>query len=116
MLEMSSHWCHCRRGAEEGGKNPLQTVLMIAVLVVANAYGAELAASFGYSGAVATSVASTAIAVTGSIIVSALVRYPIRACPMRPQVRPPQVLPIRYRLVATTDGCRNQFLLCTVSI
>jgi hypothetical protein len=69
------------QGGGGGGKNPLQTVLMIAVLVVANAYGAELAASFGYSGAVATSVASTAIAVTGSIIVSALVPLPNQSLP-----------------------------------
>ena len=69
------------QGGGGGGKNPLQTVLMIAVLVVANAYGAELAASFGYSGAVATSVASTAIAVTGSIIVNALVPLPNQSLP-----------------------------------
>lgn len=69
------------QGGGGGGKNPLQTVLMIAVLVVANAYGAELAASFGYTGSVATSVASTAIAVTGSIIVNALVPLPNQSLP-----------------------------------
>lgn len=69
------------QGGGGGGKNPLQTVLMIAVLVVANAYGAQLAASFGYSGAVATSVASVAIAVTGSIIVNALVPLPNQSLP-----------------------------------
>jgi sulfur carrier protein ThiS len=69
------------QGGGGGGKNPLQTVLMIAVLVVANAYGAQLAASFGYSGAVATSVASAAIAVTGSILVNALVPLPNQSLP-----------------------------------
>lgn len=69
------------QGGGGGGKNPLRTVLMIAVLVVANAYGGALAASMGYSGTLATAVASTAIAVTGSVLVNALVPLPNQALP-----------------------------------
>ncbi|MBV5297976.1 MAG: phage tail protein [Rhodoferax sp.] len=69
------------QGGGGGGKNPLRTVLMIAVLVVANAYGGALAASMGYSGTLATAVASTAIAVTGSVLVNALVPLPNQTLP-----------------------------------
>ena len=69
------------QGGGGGGKNPLRTVLMIAVLVVANAYGGALAASMGYSGTLATAVASTAIAVTGSVLVNALVPLPNQSLP-----------------------------------
>eukprot|EP01036_Dinobryon_divergens_P017800 gene17800-24206_t len=41
-------------GGGGGGKNPLRTVLMIAVMVVANVYGGPLAGAMGFSGTFAT--------------------------------------------------------------
>lgn len=63
-------------GGGGGGKNPLRTVLMIAVMVVANVYGGALAGALGFSGSVATAVASAAIAIGGSVLVNALVPLP----------------------------------------
>lgn len=68
-------------GGGGGDKNPLRTVLMVAVLVVATAYGGPLAASLGFSGTLATAVASTAIAITGSVLVNALVPIPNQTLP-----------------------------------
>jgi hypothetical protein len=45
-------------GGGGGGKNPLRTVLMIAVMVVATVYGGPLGASLGFSGNLATAVGS----------------------------------------------------------
>ncbi len=95
------------QGGGGDGKNPLRTVLMIAVLVVANAYGGALAASMGYSGTLATAVASTAIAVTGSVLVNALVPFQISPCPRhRPTPHPP-ARRTHCRRVGTMDASRN---------
>ncbi|MBU3738215.1 MAG: phage tail protein [Rhodoferax sp.] len=63
-------------GGGGGGKNPLRTVLMIAVMVVATVYGGPLGASLGFSGNLATAVGSAIIMTTGSALVSALVPLP----------------------------------------
>ncbi len=63
-------------GGGGGGKNPLRTVLMIAVMVVATAYGGPLGASLGFSGSMATAVGSAIIMTAGSALVSALVPLP----------------------------------------
>ena len=71
-------------GGGGGGKNPLRTVLMIAVMVVANVYGGALAGALGFSGSVATAVASAAIAIGGSVLVNALVPLPTANVPNNP--------------------------------
>ncbi|MCW2313350.1 phage tail protein [Rhodoferax antarcticus] len=63
-------------GGGGGGKNPLRTVLMIAVMVVATVYGGPLGASLGFSGNLATAVGSSIIMTAGSVLVSALVPLP----------------------------------------
>lgn len=63
-------------GGGGGGKNPLRTVLMIAVMVVATVYGGPLGASLGFSGNLATAVGSAIIMTAGSALVSALVPLP----------------------------------------
>lgn len=63
-------------GGGGGGKNPLRTVLMIAVMVVANVYGGPLASALGFSGSLGTAVASAGIALAGSVLVNALVPLP----------------------------------------
>ena len=63
-------------GGGGGGKNPLRTVLMIAVMVVATVYGGPLGASLGFSGNLATAVGSAVIMTAGSALVSALVPLP----------------------------------------
>ncbi len=63
-------------GSGGGGKNPLRTVLMIAVMVVATVYGGPLGASLGFSGNLATAVGSAIIMTAGSALVSALVPLP----------------------------------------
>ena len=63
-------------GGGGGGKNPLRTVLMIAVMVVATVYGGPLGASLGFSGNLATAVGSTIIMTAGSALVSAMVPLP----------------------------------------
>lgn len=63
-------------GGGGGGKNPLRTVLMIAVMVVATVYGGPLGASLGFSGNLATAVGSAIIMTSGSALVSALVPLP----------------------------------------
>ena len=68
-------------GGGGGGKNPLRTVLMIAVMVVANVYGGPLAGAMGFSGTFATAAASAAIAVAGSVLVNALVPLPTANLP-----------------------------------
>lgn len=65
-------------GGGGGGKNPLRTVLMIAVMVVANVYGGPLASALGFSGSLGTAVASAGIALAGSVLVNALVPLPDR--------------------------------------
>lgn len=63
-------------GGGGGGKNPLNTVLMIAVMVVATVYGGPLGASLGFSGNLATAVGSAIIMTAGTALVSALVPLP----------------------------------------
>jgi hypothetical protein len=63
-------------GGGGGGKNPLRTVLMIAVMVVATVYGGPLGASLGFSGNLATAVGSAIIMTAGSALVSAMVPLP----------------------------------------
>ena len=63
-------------GGGGGGKNPLRTVLMIAVMVVATVYGGPLGSSLGFSGNLATAVGSAIIMTAGSALVSALVPLP----------------------------------------
>ena len=63
-------------GGGGGGKNPINTVLMIAVMVVATVYGGPLGASLGFSGNLATAVGSAIIMTTGTALVSALVPLP----------------------------------------
>ncbi len=63
-------------GGGGGGKNPLRTVLMIAVMVVANVYGGPLASALGFSGSLGTAVASAGFALAGSVLVNALVPLP----------------------------------------
>ncbi len=63
-------------GGGGGGKNPLNTVLMIAVMVVATVYGGPLGASLGFSGTLATAVGSAVIMTAGTALVSALVPLP----------------------------------------
>jgi hypothetical protein len=59
-----------------GGKNPLRTVLMIAVMVVATVYGGPLGASLGFPGNLATAVGSSIIMTADSALVSAMVPLP----------------------------------------
>lgn len=59
-----------------GGKNPMRTVLMVAVMVVATAYGGPLGVSLGFSGNLATAVGSSIIMAGGSALVSAMVPLP----------------------------------------
>jgi hypothetical protein len=63
-----------------GGKDPLRTLLSIAVVVAAislgQLYGAEFAASLGVSGKVGTAVLSLGITTAGSLLVNAI--FPVR--------------------------------------
>lgn len=63
-------------GGGGSGKNPLRTVLMIAVMVVATVYGGPLGTALGLSGNVATAAGSALIMVGGSALVNALVPPP----------------------------------------
>jgi predicted phage tail protein len=57
-----------------GGDNKvLNTVAMIALVVVANAYGAALGASLGFSGSMAAGVGTAAIMVGGSMLINSLI-------------------------------------------
>ena len=68
-------------GGGGGGKNPLRTVLMIAVMVVATVYAGPVGSSLGFSGSMATAVGSAAIMTAGSVLVSALVPLPSPSLP-----------------------------------
>ena len=58
----------------QGGSNPLRIILMIAVMVVANVYGAQLgAAIMGSSSATATALGGALINIVGTLAINALV-------------------------------------------
>lgn len=66
-------------GGGGGGKNPLRTILMIVVTVVATVYGGPLGTSLGLSGGWATAVGGAIIMTGGSMLVNAI------APPAKPQ-------------------------------
>jgi sulfur carrier protein ThiS len=64
------------QGGGGGGSNPLQVVLMIAVIVVSIQFGPEVGGLIGFSGATATAVGQALIMVGGSMLVNALAPPP----------------------------------------
>jgi predicted phage tail protein len=60
-------------GGSGGGKDILRTVLIVAVLAAALAFGGPLGASIGLTGALATSVGQAVIGLGGMLLVNALV-------------------------------------------
>ncbi|MCV6604916.1 MAG: hypothetical protein OIF34_06405, partial [Porticoccaceae bacterium] len=69
------------QGGGGGGKNPLRTVLMIAVMVAAPYAGAALATSLGVSSAIGTSFLTAGVALAGSTLVNVLVPPPSPTLP-----------------------------------
>ncbi|NBX77500.1 MAG: phage tail protein, partial [Proteobacteria bacterium] len=64
------------QGGGGGGKNPLNTVLALAVLVAAPYAGAALAGSLGVTSAIGTSLLTAGVALAGSALVNILVPPP----------------------------------------
>lgn len=69
------------QGGGGGGKNPLRTVLMIAVMVAAPYAGAALATSLGVSSAIGTAFLTAGVALAGSTLVNVLVPPPSPTLP-----------------------------------
>ena len=63
---------HVRPQGGDGGSNPLRIILTIALIAVANIYGAQLAGAFGFTGTTAAAVGTAAITVVGSLAINAL--------------------------------------------
>lgn len=64
------------QGGGGGGKNPLRTILTIAVIVAAPALGAALATSLGVTSAIGVAMIGGAIAFAGSALVNILIPPP----------------------------------------
>ncbi len=63
-------------GGGGGGKNPLRTVLMIAVMVAAPVVGAEIAAAAGITSTIGVNLISAGVALAGGALVNVLVPPP----------------------------------------
>ena len=68
-------------GGGGGGKNPLRTVLSIAVMVAAPAIGGALAGSLGVTSAIGTALISAGVALAGAALVNVLVPPPKPSAP-----------------------------------
>ena len=63
-------------GGGGGGKNPLRTVLMIAVMVAAPAIGGAIAGAIGITSTIGTSLITAAVGLAGATLVNVLVPLP----------------------------------------
>ncbi len=63
-------------GGGGGGKNPLRTVLMIAVMVAAPAIGGAIAGAIGITSTIGTSLITAAVGLAGATLVNVLVPPP----------------------------------------
>jgi len=68
-------------GGGGGGKNPLRTVLMIAVMVAAPAIGGAIAGAIGITSTIGTSLITAAVGLAGATLVNVLVPPPKPAAP-----------------------------------
>lgn len=64
------------QGGGGGGKNPLRTVLLIAVMIAAPHIGAALASSIGVTSTVGTALLTATVAIAGTALVNVLVPPP----------------------------------------
>jgi len=68
-------------GGGGGGKNPLRTVLMIAVMVAAPAIGGAIAGAIGITSTIGTALITAAVGLAGATLVNVLVPPPKPAAP-----------------------------------